>query len=1052
MSNYGTYLTDASQSFVKPDTGVTYSWNRTSVFHDGMQLFKTDDELNKYGMYALGNDLFINGNLTARRSDTSGVTDDGEDVKFGNAVLKSRVKCINITLADYNMLLAGGTIAGYKKLDPWTMYNIVDDVQTAEDVYVDIDGDHYTIDGVDYYDRQEIYPLYNNLQGAQAINPHELTDATFLEVDPPQLGIFDPQFRAAPGEYVELTYMVDTHLCARNKHDSIGSVNGQSQTHYTFTVIVRDSNDRVVYTNTTYAGVFRIKIGPFLDDPDDPDSYTTGMTWYSVEVIDWRGCGSWVQFVDVLFEPDVEKRMYNMTAEDLTTYGITPAVFDSAGNVISGDDKITGYKNKVGFTRLFADIAENYDGIVLYNYPQPSRGILYYIDYHKNLSADSTTNLGSQRFYIYHVNDNHVIDFIQELVGGRTISIHETSTVAYTGNSDIIGETHLIPEGKYTIPAGTDIVDWIMHDTAYLCRDGGASNSKIWVFWKWYDDEPGEDAAAFNPATQHSRWDEGKHQHYVNYLRVFNKSKITNTDNLKLFPKGYYYVVDNTARFDENVVFPDNFTVDFNGATWKGVLCFDIDGGNLVYLPGNTNTHIKNGKLIGLYERLREMKFDGYRYGGFIRMVMTHPYTPIAEGLDNSVFYGVHHCTFENMESRDSMGYDNRVRGGLQGQTGSIAVGSSSSNIRMDALGYIGYDGVKHDVANNLLWLLPSTSAEFDPKYDSDGNLITPDFVYSEQVAVSLVHNSVKLAFTPKSGPKGSSDKQSWDDCMVNPSYTGYDGKRNEVFLSFYKDGQFIKTIKTRPAVLFKKPSEANQITISGYGLSRIENGVRVSLLVNGHNAAFNNMKIGPVDLSKNMLFKNCYFHDTRSTAYSTEATNCVTYDGCVYDRIADVPRVNWFVSKALGFNEDGRDKVNVSTIKNCTFLHTSTRENGKPAYGSWDVEFQNARNFGFFSSTGLYCVEQSMDNVYVKDSIFDTLVVGRQRRVPVTNALYFNSTMLNTLNTTSQMVSTVKLSTNRNEEPVDTLVAVDNVHAASVSSGGSHHFRHSKISNTAYK
>lgn len=306
---------------------------------------------NSFGLYVNGKKLEVDGVVLAKSNKDAVITTINDKPYFGDVPLISEDTCINITLADYNTLFSGGSVDGYTRYNPSSIYNIVQDVSTAQKVtYTITDGVITFIGGRTLKKSDDM--VYG---GTLAENSLDLT-ATVTNTNCPHVSVYDFYPIIPVNGKVSLRYYVDNKMFDSVCRDTIGD---------TFTVIIETESGSVV-KNTTYAGEYSI---------DTPVLSTTGETWFSVRCVDSNGVGSAVQFFDILVRNAVVKNYYTMQQSDLETYGIVP-----------NDDTVeVAFANKAGFTSFFAAVKqEGYNGVVLLNNT-------YWIDYHASLSSNSTT-------------------------------------------------------------------------------------------------------------------------------------------------------------------------------------------------------------------------------------------------------------------------------------------------------------------------------------------------------------------------------------------------------------------------------------------------------------------------------------------------------------------------------------------------------------------------------------------------------------------------------------------------------------------------------------
>lgn len=305
---------------------------------------------NSFGLYINGKKFEVDGAVLAQMDKDAALKVVNDKPYFGDVPLISEDTCINITLADYNTLFSGGSVDGYTRYNPSSIYNIVQDVSTAQKVT-------YTItDGVITFSGGTSSKKTDNMVygGVLAENSLDLA-ATATNTNCPHVSVYDFYPIIPVNGKMSLRYYVDNKMFDSVCRDTISD---------TFTVIIETESGSVV-KNTTYAGEFVI---------DTPAFSTAGETWFSVRCVDSNGVGSAVQFFDILVRNAVTKNYYTMQQGDLETYDIVP-----------NDDTVeVAFANKAGFTSFFAAVKqEGYNGVVLLKNT-------YWIDYHASLSSSST--------------------------------------------------------------------------------------------------------------------------------------------------------------------------------------------------------------------------------------------------------------------------------------------------------------------------------------------------------------------------------------------------------------------------------------------------------------------------------------------------------------------------------------------------------------------------------------------------------------------------------------------------------------------------------------
>ena len=214
-------------------------------------------------------------------------------------------------------------------------------------------------------------------------------------------------------------------------------------------------------------------------------------------------------------------------------------------------------------------------------------------------------------------------------------------------------------------------------------------------------------------------------------------------------------LVYNTSTDGAYITFPNEFTVDLNGATIKATQCTDLHWGSIIRINGNYDTHIKNGIIIGNY--------SGFDFAT-TRRRCGKPYP--SEGLSLTGFTNyAKYCSFENLDISYSTGYE---------------FGSGGN--------YGGFDYLSMD------------NGEEGKRVDlSNGELVEE----TECVVSSWL--DLKNATTVAIGRSGQG------------SYQG--GTRREILLSFYDSNKtYISTIKTKLYYISKIPTGAKYMKMTGYG------------------------------------------------------------------------------------------------------------------------------------------------------------------------------------------------------------------------------------------
>lgn len=1006
MDNPGVYVIREN---VVGDNG---SWVRAKLFNGSKEVFKTSKRSNSFGLYTAGNTLYLDGEPVVKQlqpASNSGIEVTDSSISYGGSIIDNSSqgsigqKCINITLDNYNKLLKGTAVDGYTKLNPDAVYNIVEDTNTAQDVYYNKSPEEKNV-------------IYNNVAGL--LPEWAITNATFLSVDTPKISVHDFPFRIVKGSNLEFTYVVDTKDCKRINYMTIGD---------TFTTIVKDKFGNILYKNTTYAGEFTIQLAPFKDGLGSNDDYV-GETWFSVECVDNHGVGSIVVYCDILIveeedlNPDPEE-FYQVTAEDLEEYEIT----------IDDSDEVTAYKNRVNLTRLFADIAaitdseDNpvYKGLKLHNGGTEETPTTYYTSILANVGDANNISFGTQTYYIaqiYYENGTRKYRKWQ-LQNGQLMSDDATPVPFNVDGNPLYFTSDGTSAGSATTP-----YDFIRNDMAHIYRvtaEEANSNmlidtdehiqpsaeGKIWVGWR---DDINKDHPKYGYLSIYDR----EHEQFIGfetksdgtasstyrnirYLRTYRQSVIEGS-----LPTGFYYMVVNTAQSSGvGIRFPNNFVIDLNGCLIKCGSAYGVSDGRLIDMYNNVNTCLKNGIIEG--------PFFGFKFDKSIFSTgsdFTGANT-VVEGICNIRTHGSCYCSYENIESRYAISYEGITNAGVGGRHFAF-----HNNFTFNKVGYVDYSGAVCEASKEVRNL---TSIMSHKTYNTASN----DITYITSNVECLVYDQTKHSI-PQVIDNRVNAPQTKEICVAGDTHRipFNVGSRHEFFISFFKklvlngitSYRFICTVKTRVWDVIKIPKDIDgnyadtyMLTFYGFGTKSgntiTPTMVTYKMRMGGSdsiwtiNAAFCMFTVNtyPNAHSRGILYKNCYFHDTRSSGgMSAESVRGVTWDGCRYESIAVTPRLDWFVTKLLGGTEDGRYNTSFVTIKNCVINGT---DDDDIKHVSGNTSFSNiyCKHFTCKNNSGTpglsYTQFVGTCGLLITDNIFKKVDIHRGIPYPNLQAVYRN-------------------------------------------------------------
>lgn len=995
MSKFGLCVVDDTKTL----EGTEQTWKRHVLFHNSEKICTSTNESNDLGLVAKGNKLLLNGETIAvSESETPPCIN--ADCQFGEVDLLGHAKCINITKANYEALYSGKLVTGYKKYDSQAIYNIVPDVETASVVTCVKPSK-----GRDF--------LYNNIN-PEGLTHNVLTDATFTANKTPQLSVHDVSLRVeitdGVCDLVTLMYMVDTKDLQKLHFDKIDD---------TFTTIVKDSNGRELYKNTTFAGEFWIEFDLF--------KYGTpaeGETYFSIECIDNHGVGSVVQFIDVgVFNKEVPN-YYDVEQhidDDITATSIDDVitslsfVYNSKTYTLylNDNDKVHAYRNKLSLTALFAKaVDEGYNGVKLYNQNQdnPTK---YYTTYQKDISGDAdydNPELGGQTYYVWTVANGTKTNE-QEIIPGTSISVGGVS---------------------YEVAADESALDFIKRDGAHLHRVSSSISQthagKIWVQWcddgrTWSDDRKTEENAFMRVYSSETELyagevrDSGIWENFSSYSSFALRTRKVSSSISNL--NGRYYFVDNTEEFGDQIIFPNNFTVDLNGCIIQAVQCVGVSSGQILYLVKNYNTRIKNGKVFGIY---KDVDFRG--------LLLAHGTTQVSvfEGLSNIRSHGSRYCVIEDVETRYSLGY-NLQNAELKANwdlddwiSGGSKTGASF------AFSNVGY-----------LSLEDGTEVSAEP---------IREVVYHNdnvQYYEGLVYDSEYHEWGFKCGFGDIANNV--DECIFYSIYTEpySNGKEHELFFVFYSksgnDYSYISTIKTRAFQIIKRPADATHYRIVAYGIIHNDGNDYVSTMhqqtESGNtytiNAAFYKFKLNCVSrtFSHGNLYKRINSFYTRTEGLTLE-TSGATFDECVFAGTACIPRLDWFMSKLLGGCEDGGDFATLLTIKNSKFIRLYSGDpEGYDLTDTVAFKIHYGKNVTIINNDGIGIVENPpVTDLYLANNNLKSLSVARGSTTANAHFIYIDNNVydsyIDSLSYSSDVTSKHNgIRQNNCDEPISSLVTM---------------------------
>lgn len=538
---------------------------------------------NRFGVSVTKDRLDVDSVGIAKSADQASVVERELEAYFNEVKLVNTGECVNITKSDYNLLLGGALVKGYKRFESSTIYNIVDDVLSAPVITYEIADGTIVFSNGNTADAQSdmVYNSVANVLSENSLNQND----TFTNTRCPFVCVkyFDPVIPI--GGTITLKYYVDAQ--------NIPSLY-RGQRNNTFTVIVRVNGSDPPVKKTTYAGEFEITT---------PSFNTRGETWFSIECIDSNGVGSPVQYFDVLVRDEVTQNYYQMEEADLAEFGI----------VCNNNDPQVAYANKAALSNFFAAVKQNgFNGVVMLNR-------IYYIDYH--------SVFGTQAYK----------------KAGFNLSERQITSIDDCTEQDVIDAGVFCTEGVSAFPSVG----------SFLYKNASQKDFNAWAEKRVKD--------------------------------------------------GYLYFVKNTSTQGNDIVFPDEFTVNLNRATIKAAPTTDLPGGYVALLRNNFDAHIINGNLVGNYN---EYQWDINK----IRIGSENP----SEWLGVIGTKHSKYCSFEDLDISYAMGYDG-VFGGDNGGRGTYDFGFTYGK-------RVGSDGALIDAEGfGVTKLIPLVQSDDEVKFGRYG-------------------------------------------------------------------------------------------------------------------------------------------------------------------------------------------------------------------------------------------------------------------------------------------------------------------------------------------
>ena len=425
------------------------------------------------------------------------------------------------------------------------------------------------------------------------VNEDGSLGATYENPKPPVVNVMYFNAVLKPNEELTLEYFVDNTMMDGVKRDIFKD---------TFTVNIYDKEDNLIASKTTYAGKYKITL---------PTTLTSelGESWFSVKCIDNHGVGSGVEYFDFYVKEETPN-YYRATLADLNftyngkQYSIVP----------NSTDLMTTYNNKLGFTAFFKHVKEDlldehgnhYNGVIL---PKNT----YYICYYKDSAF-----LGDFKSY--------------SALPKKAREGHRASVTAKNTATNTNVTTYYVWRNNSWVEGTSDTVCLVDKEFYEVKVD---STSKV------------SNVTTLTESGMLAKYKEGKK---IKKLSLPNDAPALGTQTT--LSSGVYYYMYCLAKDGDNIQFPNNFTIDLNESTIRGIPAYELSSGRIIDFYDIIDTHIRNGKIVGAY-----LNYD-FDLGNMYQNVSHSSYMTPSQYQANVFFTGARFCSMEYIDCSYALGYD----------------------------------------------------------------------------------------------------------------------------------------------------------------------------------------------------------------------------------------------------------------------------------------------------------------------------------------------------------------------------------------------------------
>jgi hypothetical protein len=324
----------------------------------------------------------------------------------------------------------------------------------------------------------------------------------------------------------------------------------------------------------------------------------------------------------------------------------------------------------------------------------------------------------------------------------------------------------------------------------------------------------------------------------------------------------YVYLVYNTSIYGDRNAFDIPPRSEF--INFPDHFTIDLNGATI---KASQTTDIRGGCVISLGNNVDTHIINGNLAGNYkdfdfrlasIREGTSHP----AELQAVIGTYNSRYCSFENLDISYPTGYDCAISGAQND-------GGSSFNSNVSA-------------SNNYTRVDLSDGTIINSSQESNSEFITTNAI------------TITGATEVRTGCWG---------------YAGYRmGKKREIFYSFYdSQSNYIETIKSKFYYPCKVPTGAKFVKVTAYGLyNKFENADKLQVWFGG------------IRLSRNIVVKNCNWHDTRTCALSASNVRGFLIDNCTFTDCVTCAERYMFHYFVTDFEDGWQNMANVQ-VSNTT-------------------------------------------------------------------------------------------------------------------------------------